>query len=305
MNLRLLLGFMLIMSILNMPFARAQSPAEELYHTIALRTNVPWHVLAAADQYERTLNYAQRVTRHATAPTISIVISEDEWGSAASPGIGQDGDGDGNALRTSDGDVLYSFAKQLTVYGHQAEDVQRALWHYYENPRAVQRIHQFSMLLQKMKPDELAATAFPLPRRSDYSYRSTWGSGRSWGGARIHEGTDLFAHYGVPVRATTTGVVELLGWNNYGGWRVGIRDIDNRYHYFAHLSGFAKGLKQGNLVKAGATIGWVGSSGYGKPGTSGKFPPHLHYGIYRDYGLVDWSFDPFPFLRGVERKGAS
>jgi len=93
-----------------------------------------------------------------------------------------------------------------------------------------------------------------------------------------------------------------MGWNPFGGWRVGIRDTDNFYHYYAHLSGFNKKIKQGDIVTPGVVIGWVGSSGYGKPGTQGKFPPHLHYGIYRDNGSMEWSFDPYPLLKKWERE---
>ena len=63
-------------------------------------------------------------------------------------------------------------------------------------------------------------------------------------GSRIHEGTDIFANYGVPVHSTVYGIVEMKGWNKYGGWRIGIRDINNKYHYFAHLNGFAKVLSR-------------------------------------------------------------
>lgn len=52
----------------------------------------------------------------------------------------------------------------------------------------------------------------------------------------------------------------------------------------------------------GQTIGWVGSSGYGSPGTQGKFPPHLHYGIYRDRGITEWAFDPYPLLKQWENQ---
>lgn len=96
--------------------------------------------------------------------------------------------------------------------------------------------------------------------------------------------------------------MEIKGWNPYGGWRIGIRDVNNIYHYYAHLSGYQKGIKENDIVKPGQTIGWVGSSGYGKPGTSGKFPPHLHFGLYRDNGLTEWSFDPYPSLRKWERE---
>jgi len=147
---------------------------------------------------------------------------------------------------------------------------------------------------------QLQGNAFPLPVHATYSYRSTWGMGRHYGGFRVHEGTDIFAPHGVPVRSTCYGVVEIKGWNRYGGWRIGIRDLNNLYHYYAHLSGYDKTVKQGDIVSPGQVIGWVGSSGYGNPGTSGKFPPHLHYGVYRDRGLVEYAFDPYPMLKKWE-----
>ncbi|MCK9907196.1 M23 family metallopeptidase, partial [Frankia sp. Cpl3] len=77
---------------------------------------------------------------------------------------------------------------------------------------------------------------FPIPKQYSYSFNNTWGSARGWGGNRIHEGTDLFADYGTPVLSTGYGVIEIIGWNRFGGWRIGLRDMDNVYHYFAHLS---------------------------------------------------------------------
>ena len=110
---------------------------------------------------------------------------------------------------------------------------------------------------------DLESHVFPVPVRSNHSYKNTWGAARGWGGRRIHEGTDIFASYGVPVRATSYGIIEMKGWNRYGGWRVGIRDINNNYHYFAHLNGFSKDIHTGQVVEPGQLIGSVGSSGYG------------------------------------------
>ena len=142
---------------------------------------------------------------------------------------------------------------------------------------------------------DLKEKAFPLPIGYNFTYHNTWGHARGWGGRRIHEGTDIFAGYSVPVRSTCFGIIEMKGWNKYGGWRIGIRDLNNNYHYFAHLSGFADGIKVGQVVKPGQPIGSVGSTGYGPPGTSGKFPPHLHFGLYKDNGYTEWSFDPYPY----------
>lgn len=286
-----------------------------LYEKISILTNIPWHRIAAIDQYERTLSKARPKARPQLGSTVGIFIDEEYWSGALNPdsedttpstivwfnGIGRDGDGDGYAERTNDVDLLYSVASRLLQYGTTEDDFSIGLWEYYHNSRAVQRIQQFSQIYAAFDRLDLFEHAFPVPVGNSYSYKSTWGTARSWGGRRSHEGTDIFAHYGLPVRSTCYGIIEVKGWNPYGGWRIGIRDLHNYYHYYAHLSGFDKSIGIGTLVKPGQVIGWVGNSGYGKPGTQGKFPPHLHYGVYSDRGLIEWSFDPYPLLRKWEQ----
>lgn len=287
-----------------------------LYDRISAVTQIPWYRLAAIDQYERTLTRVHPKDRKHPDRVIGIFVPTTAWSGPLNPnqedthpatielysGIGLDGDGDGKADPNNNMDLLYSISSRLKPYGHSSDDFAIGLWAYYENSRSVQRIMQYAKIYEKFGKLDLFSHAFPLPIGNNYSYRSTFGMGRSWGGYRIHEGTDLFAGYGVPVRSTCYGVVELKGWNKYGGWRIGIRDLNNHYHYYAHLQGFDKGVKAGDVVTPGQTIGWVGSSGYGKPGTQGKFPPHLHYGIYRDTGLSEWSFDPYPLLKHWENE---
>ncbi|COF82235.1 Glycyl-glycine endopeptidase ALE-1 precursor [Streptococcus pneumoniae] len=106
----------------------------------------------------------------------------------------------------------------------------------------------------------------------------------------------------MPVRSTCYGIIETKGWNRLGGWRIGIRDLHNNYHYYAHLGGFSKEIQLGQIVEPGKVIGFVGSTGYGPPGTAGKFPPHLHFGMYKDNGYTEWAFDPYMHLSLWERK---
>ncbi|MEC0209069.1 M23 family metallopeptidase [Paenibacillus ehimensis] len=288
---------------------------KDLFDKVSAVTGIPWHYLAAVDQYERTINLAKK--RPAPDGMIAIYFTDLQWGGILNPdhedknvksiqwfgGIGRDGSGDGLADRMNDLDRLYSMAANLLKKGSAEEDLRIGLWDYYQNTRSVERIQQFARIYAHFDTLDLHEHCFVMPLGADYSYRSTWGASRGWGGYRIHEGTDIFAGHGVPVRSAAYGVVEVMGWNPYGGWRIGIRDLNNVYHYYAHLSGFnKKEVKQGSIVKPGQVIGWVGSSGYGKPGTSGKFPPHLHYGLYRDNGLTEWSFDPYPHLRKWERE---
>lgn len=313
-----LLGTCLILflSPLAVGDAHAQEPAADvyqkrmdLYKKVETVTHIPWYYLAAVDQYERNI---RQVRRDLPKPNgvIGIYFRPEEWAGLTNPnpsdenpasiqffyGMGMDGDGDGKASLKSDEDVLYAFANYILSYGVDHDNIKIALWNYYHRDLTVGIITGKAKIYRHFGRLNLESHAFPLPIRSNHSYRSTWGDARGWGGRRIHEGTDVFAGYGVPVRATNYGIVEMKGWNRYGGWRVGIRDINNTYHYFAHLSGFAKNLRVGQVVEPGMIIGGVGSSGYGPPGTSGKFPPHLHYGMYKDNGYTEWSFDPYPHL---------
>ncbi len=288
-----------------------------LYEAISLRTGLEWPYIAAIDQYERTISQAHPKTRPLRQGAVAgVYVPEERWSGDLNPtkedtnpasirffrGIGQDGSGDKIADRGKDEDLLYSVAVQALQYGSAEDDFSIGLWEYYHNTRAVQRIMQFAKLYRHFNRLDLSGHTFPLPLKSTYSYRSTWGNKRGWGGRRIHEGTDIFAGHGVPVRSTCYGIIEIKGWNAYGGWRIGIRDLNNLYHYYAHLSGFDKNIKTGDIVSPGQVVGWVGSSGYGRPGTQGKFPPHLHYGIYRDRGLVEWAFDPYPLLHRWENE---
>lgn len=289
-----------------------------LFLQMSALTGIPWTYLAAIDQYERSMTTVNKKNRPERKGLVGIYYTEEQWAGELNPdkddrdpgsisffgGIGLDGNGDGLADRNADADILYSMARNILNSGTSAQDFRIGLWETYKNPRSVERIMQFAKIYSDFDKLELEEHAFPLPLKADYSYRSTWGASRGWGGRRIHEGTDLFAAYGYPVRSTCYGIVEMKGWNRFGGWRVGIRSINNVYHYYAHLSGFSKQLEVGKVLSPGETIGWVGSSGYGKPGTQGKFPPHLHYGLYRDSGYSDWSFDPYPYLLRWEREEA-
>ncbi|WP_026694605.1 M23 family metallopeptidase [Peribacillus kribbensis] len=285
-----------------------------LYQFVETATQLPWYLIAAIDQYEHSRRNARRDLPDSTGP-VGIYMTREEWAGLLNPdkndsnpasiqfwgGMGTDGNGDGRASMTTNEDLLFSIAHYLMNYGHDEGNIRIGLWHYYRRDKAVGIIMGNARLFKKFKTLDLNKKVFPVPVRTHYTYRGTWGVARGWGGRRTHEGTDIFADYGLPVRSTCYGIVEMKGWNKYGGWRIGIRDINNTYHYFAHLSGFAKGLKTGQAVSPGTYIGGVGSTGYGPPGTSGKFPPHLHYGLYKDNGLTEWSFDPYPLLRVWER----
>ena len=287
----------------------------ELYTKTEAATQVPWYYLAAIDQYERSIRH---VRKDLPKPEGLLGFSPMPplWSGVSNPnhddkeaitiglfgGLGQDGNGDGKADREDNEDLMHTLASYISQFGMDDNRFRIAIWEYYKRDKTVGAIMTNAKIYRKFGRIDLDEKAFPIPRPHNYTYKNTWGDRRGWGGRRIHEGTDIFASYGTPVRAATYGVVELKGWNKYGGWRVGIRDLNNTYHYYAHLNGVSKDLKVGDVVEPGMVIGSVGSSGYGPPGTSGKFPPHLHFGMYKDNGLNEWSFDPYPHLKAWERE---
>ena len=141
--------------------------------------------------------------------------------------------------------------------------------------------------------------------RKFVSFSDSWMEERNYGGKRGHEGTDLMAGEDVrgiyPVVSMTDGVVEQMGWLEKGGNRIGIRTAAGAYFYYAHLDSYAN-VKQGDPVKAGQLLGFMGDSGYGKEGTKGMFPVHLHLGIYIYPGGTETSVTPYPVLKSAEQK---
>lgn len=124
----------------------------------------------------------------------------------------------------------------------------------------------------------------PIAAGYGYSHCSDFGVGRSFGFKRKHLGNDLMGSLGTPIVAVEGGVVEALGWNRYGGWRVGIRSFDSRrYYYYAHLQKdhpFAEDLKVGDIVQAGDLIGFMGRTGYSdKENVNNIETVHLHFGM--------------------------
>jgi murein DD-endopeptidase MepM/ murein hydrolase activator NlpD len=87
---------------------------------------------------------------------------------------------------------------------------------------------------------------------------------------RMHNGIDFAAPTGTPIRATGDGVVEFIGNKGGYGKTIILRHPNNITTLFAHQSRFAKGLKRGDRVSQGETIGYVGSTGW-------STGPHLHY----------------------------
>lgn len=155
---------------------------------------------------------------------------------------------------------------------------------------------------------------FPVAESSDnsrlsVSFEDSWMFDRSYGGERGHEGTDIMPSINEPGRfpvvSMTDGIVESKGWLELGGCRLGIRAPHGAYFYYAHLDSYAD-IEEGDTINAGDLLGFMGDTGYGtEEGTRGKFPVHLHVGIYLYQNEQEISVNPYPALSYVQDKKVS
>lgn len=124
----------------------------------------------------------------------------------------------------------------------------------------------------------------PIASGFSYSEFDDFGVSRSYGYKRRHLGHDMICTTGTPIICVEDGIVECTGWNQYGGWRIGIRSNDRkRYYYYAHLRQnrpYHIDIAVGKKVKAGQVIGYAGRTGYStKENVNNIETPHLHWGI--------------------------
>lgn len=124
----------------------------------------------------------------------------------------------------------------------------------------------------------------PIAKGYSYSHYDDFGNSRNYGYKRVHLGNDLIGSIGTPIIAVESGYVEACGWNQYGGWRIGIRSFDGlRYYYYAHLKKdhpYNSEVVEGSIVTAGDVIGYLGMTGYSsKENVNNINIPHLHFGL--------------------------
>jgi len=111
-----------------------------------------------------------------------------------------------------------------------------------------------------------------------------------------HEAIDIMEPRGTPVRAVVPGTIRKLFLSKPGGNTIYQFDEMEAYcYYYAHLDGYAKGLREGMRVERGDVIGFVGSTGNADSRT-----PHLHFAITELWPEKLWwkgkAVDPYPFL---------
>tara|TARA_B100000886_G_C20408558_1_gene485948 strand:+ start:129 stop:1421 length:1293 start_codon:yes stop_codon:yes gene_type:complete len=115
---------------------------------------------------------------------------------------------------------------------------------------------------------------------------------------KMHRGTDFAAPMGTPIMASGSGIIKKAGWCGGGGNCVVIKHNSTYQTIYAHMSKFAKGIRNGVRVKQGQTIGYVGSTGK-------STGPHLHYEVLINGKKVNSQTLKLPsgkVLKGEERK---
>ena len=171
--------------------------------------------------------------------------------------------------KLENGETIESLTKDLKNYNY-----------YYESYSSV-----LSEFIGYDSNEQYGVKAFlPIAKNYSFTHYDDFGKSRSYGFQRTHLGNDLMGSIGTPIIAVESGTIEHLGWNQFGGWRIGIRSFDGkRYYYYAHLrknQPYVTGLKEGDTVEAGDVIGYLGMTGYSiKENVNNVNVPHLHFGI--------------------------
>jgi len=126
--------------------------------------------------------------------------------------------------------------------------------------------------LDQVTASYISANGMAFPVAEPYSFIDSWGYPRS--GGRTHQGTDIMAPLGVPLYAIESGTVELSS-SGLGGTSLWIIGDSGAAYYYAHLSGYAAGLNDGQRVAVGQVVGYNGSSGNATAGAE-----HLHFELH-------------------------
>jgi murein DD-endopeptidase MepM/ murein hydrolase activator NlpD len=153
----------------------------------------------------------------------------------------------------------------------------------------------------RIPPTDVSAPLSPkgyvFPVYAASSFADTFGAARA--GVVWHHGQDIFAPLGTPLLAVADGTIFSVGWNDLGGYRLWLRDRQGNQFYYAHLSAFSPLAVDGNEVKAGAVVGFVGNTGDAQ-----TTPYHLHFEIH-PVGLLPLGYDgvvnPMPYLLAWRR----
>lgn len=157
----------------------------------------------------------------------------------------------------NNGNVLFAYmkndGKEISLYRYT--DANKISGYYTSDGKSIER----ALMKTPINGARLSST-FGFRRHPILGYN------------KLHQGTDFAAPTGTPIMASGSGVVERASWFGAYGKFIMIRHNSTYKTAYAHLSGFAKGIRSGSRVQQGQIIGYVGSTGR-------STGPHLHYEV--------------------------
>jgi murein DD-endopeptidase MepM/ murein hydrolase activator NlpD len=145
----------------------------------------------------------------------------------------------------------------------------------------------------------LTAGGYVFPVYGPSSFGDSFGAPRGDIASGWHHGVDIFGQIGEPLLAVADGTVFSVGWNDIGGYRLWLRDKAGNEFYYAHLSAYSPFAINGEQVKAGTVLGFMGNTG-----DASTTPYHLHFEIH-PVGLLylgyDGAVNPYTYLLAWQR----
>jgi len=143
-------------------------------------------------------------------------------------------------------------------------------------------------------PDDAASLGMPIAGVDPHTLHSSFSQTR---GGHAHEALDIMAPRGAEVLAVAAGNVVKLFTSKPGGLTVYQFDDTRTWcYYYAHLDGYAPGLKEGMRLRKGDVLGYVGSTG-----DASSDAPHLHFAVFQLGPGKHWwqgtAVDPLPLLK--------
>jgi len=173
-------------------------------------------------------------------------------------------------------------------------------WRHAQGSAIAGKVRASGVLNLSPRDLEQRGLLIPVDGIGAADLRDSFDAGRR---GHMHEAIDILAPRNTPVRAVEDGVIAKLFSSGPGGTAIYQFDPAGEYcYYYAHLERYADDLANGQAVRRGQIVGYVGTSG-----NAPKNTPHLHFAIYRLNGNQHWwegeALDPFPVLRAGAAQG--